>query len=840
MQYNVPTFLHVVSGPYINAPRRWFFAAVLATVVLRAVTAAADAPAEIRPPTVLQHVDAVYPPSVLAERKHGDVVLTVTVDIDGHVSKVDVFESGGAALDEAAIVAASEWTFVPAMRNGKPAASRIRMPFHFAPPAVAPELVESPSAPGDVPVHEAVQSAPNTRAAGTTSNSQPVEVLVTGRPQSPSRGPSDFHIPVGELAIVPHANAGDMLKLAPGILVTNEGGEGHADSIVLRGFDAGEGEAMALSVGGVPINDPGNFHGNGYADTHFILPETVAALRVVEGPFDPRQGNFAVAGSADYELGLAQRGLSAKQTFGSYGTERSLLTWGPENQDAHTFTAIEYARSNGYGQNRAFQRGSAVTQYEGKFGERGLWRVTGQAYSVVARAAGIVREDDYSAGRIGFYDTYDPNQGQDTSRYSVAADIETRDRNVTFSQQFFVINRDTRIREDFTGYVNTAGAEDPRGTMLDLTVSEQSLGARGSARTRFQAFGQPQEFEVGYFARGDMVNNVQRLVARTTQIPYATDAKLEGTLGNLALYGDASLKPLGWLTLRGGLREELFTYVVRDTCPELANCSENPTPASNPQPSVATSVLLPRVSLLLGSFGGFKFVGSFGRGVRSLAIDEVSRSATSLAKISSYEGGVSYASTTPSGTLSLSSVFYGTQINRDEVFDPTVGRTVETGATTRTGWTGTGRFRGRFFDASLNASAVRGIVNETGEAIPYVPHVMARSETALFVNLPWTIAARPVRAALGPSVTYVGNRTLPYGQTSDPYVLVDAALKLSWRALELGLVGTNLLDKRYRLSEFTLVSDFHTQPGPTLTPSRAFTAGAPRMLFLSLSGTIGG
>ena len=510
----------------MTMPRYFLFAAALATGVVRTVTAAADAPADVRPPVVLQHVNAVYPPSALAERKHADVVLTVTVDVDGHVSKVDVFKSGGADLDEAAIVAARGWTFVPAMRDGKPAASRIRMPFHFAPPAVAPELVESSNAPGDVPVHEAVQSAAPAQVAGTTSAPQPVEVLVTGRPQPLSRGPSDFQIPVGELSVVPRANAGDILKLAPGILVTNEGGEGHADSMILRGFDAGEGEAMALSVGGVPINDPGNFHGNGYADTHFILPETVASLRVVEGPFDPRQGNFAVAGGADYELGLARRGLSVKQTFGSYGTERSLLTWGPENQDAHTFTAVEYARSNGYGENRAFQRGTAITQYEGKLGERGLWRVTGQAYSVVAGAAGVIRQDDYSAGRIGFYDTYDPNQGQDSSRYSVAADIETRDHDVTFSQQLFLINRATRIREDFTGYANASGEEDPRGTMLDLTVSEQSVGARGSARAHFQAFGEPQELEIGYFARGDTVNNVQRLVARATQIPYATDARL--------------------------------------------------------------------------------------------------------------------------------------------------------------------------------------------------------------------------------------------------------------------------------------------------------------------------
>jgi len=54
--------------------------------------------AEVKPPTVDQHVDAVYPASALASRKHGDVVLLLTVDQNGHVSKVDVASSGGADL----------------------------------------------------------------------------------------------------------------------------------------------------------------------------------------------------------------------------------------------------------------------------------------------------------------------------------------------------------------------------------------------------------------------------------------------------------------------------------------------------------------------------------------------------------------------------------------------------------------------------------------------------------------------------------------------------------------------------------------------------------------------
>lgn len=71
------------------------------------------------------------------------MILALTVDADGHVSKIDVLQSGGSDLDEAAVVAAREWTFVPAEWNGKPIASRSRVPFHFAPPAPPPELVES-------------------------------------------------------------------------------------------------------------------------------------------------------------------------------------------------------------------------------------------------------------------------------------------------------------------------------------------------------------------------------------------------------------------------------------------------------------------------------------------------------------------------------------------------------------------------------------------------------------------------------------------------------------------------------------------------------------------------
>ncbi|HZU85611.1 MAG TPA: TonB family protein, partial [Polyangiaceae bacterium] len=572
----------------------------VASAAVRA-QAPAPPPGGVKPPVVVQHVDAVYPPSALSERKHADVVLALTVDTDGHVSKVDVLESGGADLDEAATVAARQWTFIPAMRDGKPVASRIRVPFHFAPPAPPPELVvPPPSQEPEVPVQPAVpqqepRAAPSVAppavapaappaasppptptlagAAGGAPEpiAKPEEVHVHGRAAPPSVGASDFNVRVGALADVPRQNASELLKLAPGILLTNEGGEGHAEQVFLRGFDAREGQDIEFSVGGVPINESGNLHGNGYADTHFVIPELVERLRVVEGPFDPRQGNFAVAGSADYELGLERRGLTAKYTTGAFGTQRALVMWGPSGESVHTFGAAEAYKTDGFGQNRDAQRGTAYGQYEGTLG-KGTYRLTGQVYTTSYHTAGVVRDDDFRSGRIGFYDTYDPAQGGDSMRASIAGDVETEAGDTTFAQQVFVVKRTMRLREDFTGYL--LDVQQPwqtphgqRGDLLDLDVDELTVGARGWARLQGAALGQKQQLELGYFARYDQAGGQQQRISPIPPyVPYHTDTNLQSNLGDVGLYGALDLRPARWLALRGGVRADVFTFDVNNLC----------------------------------------------------------------------------------------------------------------------------------------------------------------------------------------------------------------------------------------------------------------------------------
>jgi iron complex outermembrane receptor protein len=846
-----------------------------AGVWLRAPAAHAQpSPAAVTPPSVLEHVDAIYPASALKERKHTDVVLTVTVDADGHVSKVEVAQSGGTDLDEAAIVAARQWTFVPALRDGKPIASRIRIPFHFAPPASAPELVSpSASAQPQLPPQPAVPTAapggavPSPGAPPSPAVEDTTEVQVHGKLEARSHGSSDYTVTVGELKAVPRTNASDALKLAPGFLLTNEGGSGHAEQVFLRGFDAHEGQDLEFSVDGVPINDAGNYHGNGYADTHFIIPELIESVRVLEGPYAPQQGDFAVAGSAEYRLGLDRRGVTAEYTYGSFNTQRLLVLWGPNGTSSRTFGGAEYYTTDGFGTNRQAKRGTAIGQYEIPIGSKGALRVNATAYATEYDSAGVVREDDYASGRVGFYGTEDPNQvGNTSTRASIAATYEDRFQDIDVSQQLFIVDRTMHLLENWTGFLNdvqepTQTPHVQRGDMIDFHFDELTLGGRGLARWHGDALGQRQEFEVGYFARVDQTTSTQYRDMAANQAPYLTDADLTSTLADIGTYVDTSLRPTRWLTLRGGVRADMFLFDVLNNC--AVNSSVGVDSPSNQYPEVdqpclselehgvyrepvqrsstGDGAVMPRGTLMVGPLDRFEFALSAGTGVRSVDPSYVAQGLlTPFVTIQSEDLGVSYDGEVGPMNLAVKSVFFNTHSGQDLLFDPSEGRSTLASGSTREGWSGSARALGSFFDIAANATAVKATFDDTHLLVPYVPDLVLRADLALFHDLPWHIDHKPILGTIGYGVSYVGQRPLPYSQLSDAIFISDASANLAWSVWNVRLAATNLFDAKYKLGEYNYASDFHSQAEPTLAPERSFTAGAPRIIMLSLGMTLGG
>jgi hypothetical protein len=703
---------------------------------------------------------------------------------------------------------------------------------------------------------------PPPAAASAEERKPPEEVTVVGSARSPGPATSTFTIRVGALSLVPRKNATELLTLAPGILLTSEGGDGHAEQIFLRGFDAREGQDLELSVGGVPINESGNLHGNGYADTHFILPELVSTLRVIEGPFDPRQGNYAVAGSADYELGLARRGLSVRYTGGSFNSHRLLLLWGPPGERQGTFGGAELYRTDGFGQNRDSKRATAMGQYEGKLGERGSFRVTGMAYLTSYHSAGVLRADDVERGKKGFFDTYDFGQGGDASRFSISGDIDSRSGDTSYKQQLFAVYRGMRLRENFTGFLLDVQTplQQPhgqRGDLLDLDSTAVTLGARGSARLKRTAFGRQQELELGYFARGDLVSGTQSRLEAGSGHPYQLETDLASKLGDLGLFADVALRPLSWVTLRGGLRADLFAYDVLDSCavgsvshpskvdpPGDASCLSQQSFGAHREPfqrsSTASLALLPRASLSLGSFKGFRLGAGIGKGARSIDPSYITQDAqTPFASVLAYEGGVEYAGGSDTIAVAARSTVFQTRVDRDLIFSETAGRNLLGGGTSRTGWVGSVRLTGEHFDVNANATLVKSIFDDTHLLVPYAPDAVVRADAAGFGELPLTILGERLRGALGGGLTFVGHRPLPYGQRSDVIFTLDASATLAWSHYEIGLSCTNLTGTQYRLGEYNFASDFHTEPSPTLVPVRHFTAGAPRAVYGTIAVNLG-
>src|SRR6185295_1247287 len=104
----------------------------------------------------------------------------------------------------------------------------------------------------------------------------------------------------------------------------------------------------------------------GYADMRLVMPEVVRSVRIQNGPYDPRQGDFAVAGSVRMDLGLEQPGFWVKGGLGSFGGRRVFLAFAPDDRHfSDTFAAFETDSTDGPGGVRGGERSSFVGQLGG-------------------------------------------------------------------------------------------------------------------------------------------------------------------------------------------------------------------------------------------------------------------------------------------------------------------------------------------------------------------------------------------------------------------------------------------------------------------------------------------
>ncbi len=669
---------------------------------------------------------------------------------------------------------------------------------------------------------------------------------VYGRKRKREAAGSKYTIDIGQLRIIPRKSAASQLMLAPGVLTTNHGGEGHAQETFMRGFAAGEGQDIEFLVDGVPLNEVSNPHGHGYTDLYFIPPEFVQSMEITEGPFNARQGDFAFAGTANYKLGVPERGARVLYGFGLRNTHRVLLTYAPPDEPPGTFAGFEFYKTNGYGANRAAQRALGLGRYV--LQDAGTLRINISLYGYTARfdQAGVLRQDDVEAERIGFYDTYDTNQGGESNRLLLAIDTAFGPSDNRFSQVMFLGFRTMRIRNNFTGWL-TDDLQDANGNRVaqqrgDGTENRYSVftgGSRGQYDLIRVAGKREFKFSLGYALRVDHGNSGLLRIRSISAIPYRQVFDFMFTVANLAGWLQTQLDLFPWLTLRGGIRLDTFSFGVTDL--NQPTTDREGTRIGNQTSQAFGFALNPRATLDFRLWRGLHLLLSYGQGTRSTEAAALSNNETApFARAQVADAGLSFKWGKKGKGLfiksQLSYVF--TAVDRDLLFDETVGRNILVGSSTRHAVLLGFRLNyNRWLDALVNVGYAYATLDSTGELFPYIPQLVVRSDIAVTGNLfQWKLGKVPVNGRIGVGFTFVPGRPLPFKEFGDPFYLVSLGGQLRLWHFTLGLEIRNMLNLQYRQSEFNYPSNFRGPSAPAARlPERHFAAGEPFYLMTTLT-----
>ena len=817
----------------------------------------------VTPPKVVTSVLAQYPPEELRARQQATVVLLVTVDASGDVEQVAVAESANTNFDAAALAAIKQWRFEPARRGDTAVASRIRVPFRFSlPENTLPESASSEGKNNELPA----PSIASTHDESVDTNETPIEVTVQGqrRARTENRSSADFEISREILASAPRLEGADVLRAAPGVYIGRSEGAAVAHSYMLRGFDAEHGQDIEFRVGGLPVNIPSHLHGQGYSDLSFLIGDVVRTLSVTEGVYDPKQGDFAVAGSIDIALGVEKRdrGVWFRSGYGAFGTNQLRMVWAPEDGTEDSFGAVQYANTEGFGENRASESSSAIVQHRFGTGEL-TYRAIAIAHAARANHAGVVRQDDIDAGRICFTCVYPfaTAQAQNALANRILAGLFAdyhNDKGANGQVGIWFGYDNFRIQQNFTGFIEASRTLERvagRGDLIEQLNRTASFGLTGRYRTApLRPFAWTHgTFELGMDARMDIIGQTQNLLdaaVRNQTWDRRVDAGIRST--DLGFWSDSEWHLGRYVRARLGFRADVLSYDIEDRLGNFA-------PLTRPDDqfivgfrrSALGTAWGPRTSVELKPLPWLSFLAAYGEGYRSpqaRTLEDGERAP--FTKVRSADIGLRFDW---GEQLQVTVGGYATRLSDDIAFEAGEGRLERIGATRRMGavihalakpadWL-TGALSLTYVDAILLEPPPATAEEpdppfEKGQNLPFVPPLVVRADLGAKRSL-WSIGDKPLVGNTGLGFSLLSPRPLQFGGKADTLALLDASAGVTWGPVTLSVEVFNLLNAEYAASEFNFASDWDPNDGVRpRTPQRHIAAGAPRSWLVSLEGRL--
>lgn len=236
--------------------------------------------------------------------------------------------------------------------------------------------------------------------------------------------PLHYNLQKIDMILQPVQNSQEMLRLVPGLFIAQHAGGGKAEQLFLRGFDIDHGTDIGITVDHlIPVNMVSHAHGQGYADLHFVIPESVRSIDFEKGSYNASKGNFATAGSVDFQLKERIANNSVIFETGKFQSHRLVgLIKLLENEKSNAYIASEYVSTDGYFEApQDFKKFNTLLKYNSQLNENSKIKLTGSYFTSSWNASGQIPVRAVESGFIGRFGAIDPNEGGETNRFNFMA-----------------------------------------------------------------------------------------------------------------------------------------------------------------------------------------------------------------------------------------------------------------------------------------------------------------------------------------------------------------------------------------------------------------------------------
>jgi outer membrane receptor protein involved in Fe transport len=628
-------------------------------------------------------------------------------------------------------------------------------------------------------------------------------VLVTAPPLLSSS--SEQMIPGKDFELRPHGRPADVLRLIPGLIINQHQGGGKAEQYLLRGFDADHGTDVAIFVDNVPVNMRSHAHGQGYADLHFLIPETVRAVDALKGPYFAEYGDFATAGVVNFLTRDYVEENTLEISGGSFNTQRYLALLSPWKDQIKTFLAIEgyhsdgpFDKPNGYLRFNVFGKASTTLAEDMKLS---LWA---SYYHGEWHSSGEIPTRAVRSGLINRFGAIDPNEGGITQRTNLNLDYRWKiSDNQRLAAQAYFTYYTLSLFNDFSFFLN-----DPvNGDMINQRDTRFLAGFNTQYDIDSQPFGMPLTSTAGFQYRIDtprvvLANAVQRFQLNRTQDVSIVEQ-------SFSPFVKFDLTPVDKVRLVAGARGDIFTF--------HGNQHVNTT-GSDLNGDVIKARPNVKANLILGPWAQTEFYGNFGTGFHSNDARAVLSDSTqeALPTARGYEFGVR---TRALPRTEIFATYWFLDLKSELVFVGDEGTTEAQGPTHREGlevgvkhrpldWL---TFTGDF------TWTTQAHFTETNAAIALSPIWTARAD--LTARLPFGLSSSF-------EMRYLGNRWADEDrtQTARGYLLFSSTTRYRYKDFEAFLSVENLTNTDWREAQFYFtsrlagerpqgVNDIHYTPG---------------------------